>query len=115
MAERLTGPECPAYLAGKLRERWDVLAPPLIRSGALDELSADLLAKYILAENEYLKVSSLLQAAINGDRDAGAEPDPDEAKNWAAVQDKLIKQILALGAELGITPRSRRSRGILNR
>ena len=115
MAERLTGPECPAYLAGKLRERWDVLAPPLIRSGALDELSADLLAKYILAENEYLKVSSLLQAAINGDRDAGTEPDPDEAKNWAAVQDKLIKQILALGAELGITPRSRRSRGILNR
>lgn len=115
MAERLTGPECPAYLAGKLRERWDVLAPPLIRSGALDELSADLLAKYILAENEYLKVSSLLQAAISGDKDSGAEPDPDEAKNWAAVQDKLIKQILALGAELGITPRSRRSRGILNR
>lgn len=106
---------CPAYLAGSLRDRWNVLAPPLISAGALDELSADLLAKYILAENEYLKVSSLLQTAINGDKDAGVEPDADEAKNWAAVQDKLIKQILALGAELGITPRARRSRGIVRR
>ena len=111
----MTEISCPTYLAGSLRDRWNVLAPPLISAGTLDELSVDLLAKYILAENEYLKVSSLLQTAINGDKDAGVEPDADEAKNWAAVQDKLIKQILALGAELGITPRARRSRGIVRR
>ena len=98
-------PACPAYLAGSLRDRWDVLAPPLIRAGVIDALSADILAKYILAENEYLQISNLVQSAIR-------DEDGDAASSWIAAQDRLTKQILALGAELGITPRERRSRGI---
>ena len=31
---------------------------------------------------------------------------------WIAAQDKLTKQILALGAELGINPGARRARGL---
>lgn len=98
-------PECPAYLAGALRERWDQLAPKLAASGMLEDSNADLLAKYILAENEYLRVSGFVQDALN-------VKDGDEANKWLAAQDRLTKQILALGGELGLTPRSRRARGI---
>lgn len=96
---------CPAYLAGTLRARWEELAPELQRLGTLDALNADLLGKFILAENEYLRVSSLVQECIaRGDADAGGK--------WIAAQDRLTKQILTLGAELGITPTARRARGL---
>lgn len=96
---------CPAYLAGTLARRWEELAPELQRLGTLDALNADLLGKYILAENEYLRISSLVQTAI-------ADGDADTGGKWIAAQDRLTKQILQLGAELGITPRARRARGL---
>lgn len=74
--------------------------------GSLDDLTVDLAAKYILAENEYLKISDLVQEAIR----AG---DSDAAGKWINAQDKLTKQILQLGAALGITPDARRTRGLL--
>lgn len=98
-------PGCPVYLAGSLAARYAQLAPELVRLGTLDALNVDIAGKYILAENEYLKVSALVQEAIaNG---AG-----DDATKWIGVQDKLTKQILTLGAELGITPSARRARGL---
>ena len=96
---------CPTYLAGNLARRWEELAPELQRLGTLDALNADLLGKYILAENEYLRISALVQEAI-------ARADGDDAGKWIAAQDRLTKQILSLGAELGITPRARRARGL---
>lgn len=96
---------CPSYLAGGLARRWAELTPVLQKLGTLDDLTADLAAKYILAENEYLKISSLVQDAI-------AKCEADEAGKWIAAQDKLSKQILQLGAELGITPKARRERGL---
>lgn len=96
---------CPSYLVGMLARRWDGLAPELQKLGTLDDLNVDLAAKYILAENEYLRISSLVQDAI-------ARGEPDDAGKWIAAQDKLMRQILALGAELGITPAARRARGL---
>lgn len=96
---------CPAYLAGNLARRWDEIAPELQRLGTLDTLNADLLGKFILAENEYLRVSSLVQECI-------AMNDADAGGKWIAAQDKLTKQILQLGGELGITPTARRARGL---
>ena len=97
---------CPVYLAGTLRERWEQLAPKLSKMGTLDALNADLAAKYILAENEYLKVSNHVQESIqSGDADA--------AGKWLAAQDRLTKQILSLGAELGLNPSARRARGLI--
>ena len=106
MADRTFSPlPCPAYMGGALVKRWDELAPELQRLGTLDALSIDLAGKYILAENEYLRVSALVQKAIE-------RGDGDEAAKWIGVQDKLTKQILTLGAELGITPSARRARGL---
>lgn len=96
---------CPSYLGGSLARRWEELAPELQRLGTLDALNADICGKYILAENEYLRVSALVQESI-------ARGDGDEATKWIGVQDKLTKQILALGSELGITPTARRARGL---
>ena len=98
--------EAPGYLTGPLRERYDLLAPTLCAMGTLDELSAELLAKYVLAENEYLRVSTLLQNALG-------RGDGEDTNRWLAAQDKLTKQILALGEELGITPRARKARGLI--
>ena len=106
MADKHTPPSCPAYLAGTLRDRWEQLAPELAAFGSLDDLNADLLAKYILAENEYLQISKLVQDAIKAES-------ADDADKWLNAQAKLTKQILALGAELGLTPRARRARGIV--
>lgn len=96
---------CPAYLVGALRQRWDSLAPQLQAMGALDALNADLLAKYILAENEYLRISDLVQTSIS-------RGDAEEAGKWLNAQDRLTRQILTLSDELGLTPSGRRSRGI---
>lgn len=96
---------CPGYLDGALRERWNALAPELERMGTLDALNADLAAKYILAENEYLRVSALVQGAIS-------RGDGEESNRWLQAQDRLTKQILALGAELGLTAKARRSLGL---
>lgn len=96
---------CPSYLGGTLARRWEELAPELQRLGTLDALNTDIAGKYILAENEYLKVSALVQEAIG-------RGDGDEATKWIGVQDKLTKQILVLGSELGITPTARRARGL---
>lgn len=97
---------CPAYLDGTLRQRWEALAPQLSAMGTLDELNADLAAKYILAENEYLRVSNLVQGAIS-------RGDPDDSNKWLAAQDRLTKQILTLGEELGLTPKARKTRGLI--
>lgn len=84
------------------------MAPKLAADGTLADLNADLLAKYILAENEYLRVSNLAQNAIT-------RGDGDDANKWLMAQDRLTKQILALGAELGINPKARSARGLSRR
>ena len=96
---------CPAYLAGTLARRWEALAPELQRLGTLDALNVDIAGKYILAENEYTKISAMVQQAL-------VDEDADAAVKWINAQDRITKQILQLGAELGITPKARRDRGL---
>lgn len=99
-------PPMPVYLAGSLAARWNELAPELSTMGSLDDLNADVLAKYILAENNYLAVSNKVQDALK----AG---DAEETGKWLAAQDRLTKQILTLADELGLTPKARRARGLI--
>lgn len=98
-------PGAPAWLAGSLRDRWAELAPVFYRMGTLSELEAGTLARYILAENNYLQVSNYVQGAITA-------ADPEDAAKWLLAQDRLTKQILTLGDELGLTPKARRARGL---
>lgn len=104
MAKSIPSP--PPYLDAALRDRFEALAPALAAMGTLTSLDVDALARYVLSENEYLRVSRLtLQAIQNGDA--------ADADKWASVQDRLLKQCMAAGAEFGLTPSSRRARGLL--
>ena len=97
-------PPAPGWLAGSLRARWDELAPIFWRMGTLSELEVNTLARYILAENNYLQVSNFLQNAL-------AAGDAEDANKWLSAQDRLIKQILTLGEALGLTAEKRKSLG----
>lgn len=99
-------PSPPEYLSGSLRHRFEELAPKLTALGTLTEFEADLLAKYIISENNYLQISNQVQRALT----AG---DSEEAGKWINAQDKLTKQILTISAELGLTTASRKARGII--
>lgn len=104
MSKVQTHPAAPAWLAGSLRARWEELAPTFWRMGTLSELETGVLARYIVAENNYLQVSNLLQQALgSGDGDA--------ANKWLSAQDRLTKQILTLGEALGLTAEKRKAMG----
>lgn len=98
-------PSAPAWLAGSLRARWQELAPIFYRMGTLSELETGILARFIVAENNYLQVSNLLQQALS----AG---NGEDANKWLAAQDRLIKQMQALGDSLGLTAEKRKSMGL---
>ena len=104
MSDRL--PTAPTYLEGDLRDRFNALAPDLAAMGTLTALDVDALARYVVSENEYLRVSRLTMQAI-------ARGDAAEADKWASCQDRLLKQVMAAGAEFGLTPSSRRARGLI--
>lgn len=99
-------PSPPSYLDAALRERFNSLAPDLVSMGTLCSLDVDALARYVVSENEYLRVSRLTMSAIS-------KGDAAEADKWASVQDRLLKQCMAAGAEFGLTPSSRRARGLI--
>lgn len=96
----------PVYLDEILQARFDELAPDLAAMGTLTALDVDALARYVLSEYEYLRASRhALQALQRGDA--------AEADKWASVQDRLLRQCMAAGAEFGLTPSSRRARGLI--
>ena len=99
-----TAPEAPAWLAGSLRDRWDELAPVFWQMGTLTELEANTLARYILAENNYLQISNQLQRAL-------ANGDGEDTGRWLGAQDKIIRQIQTLGETLGLTAEKRKAMG----
>ena len=99
-------PAAPGYLEAALKERFEALAPDLAAMGTLTELDVDALARYVVSENEYLRVSRLTMQALN-------HGDSTEADKWASCQDRLLKQCMAAGAEFGLTPSSRRARGLI--
>ena len=62
-------PAAPSYLDQNLRQRWDYLAPLAVARGALSASSVDAFARYIIAEQEYLRaVQRVLQTLRRGPR-----------------------------------------------
>lgn len=100
-------PAAPSYLDAALRDRFNALAPDLAAMGVLTRMDVDALARYVVSENEYLRVSRLAMQAIQ-------RGDAADADKWASVQDRLLKQCMTAGAEFGLTPSSRRARGLIS-
>lgn len=99
-APPVTTLEPPSYLTGVLAEKFRRLAPILIRMGVLTALDADGLARYLIAEQNYLRATNRLTAAMN----AGNTADADK---WSAIQDRFFRQCRAAGTDLGLTVSSR--------
>jgi len=104
MAKTAAAPEAPEWLAGNLRNRWAELAPVFWKMGTLTELEVGILARYIVAENNYLQVSNLLQSSL-------AIRDGEAANKWLSAQDRLIRQMETLGNSLGLTAEKRKAMG----
>ena len=95
----------PAYLPEELTARFEALAPELRAAGLLTSGDVDLLAKYLIAEHEYLRVTNKVTAAIS-------RGDAQDAAAWVGIQDKLLRQCVTAGAEFGLTPSSRHRLGL---
>lgn len=95
-APRAASLEPPKYLTASLSEKFLKLAPALIRMGILSELDGDCLARYLIAESNYLRATNRLTSAMNAGNTA-------EADKWSSMQDRFFKQCRAAGADLGLT------------
>ena len=94
--------EPPDYIsdAPKLVEEFNEIAEKLIALKIMTELDADGLARYLLAKQNYLQYTALLNAAIRKNKVA-------EMATIQTMQDKAFKQVRAAASDLGLTISSR--------
>lgn len=92
----------PDYIADapKLVEEFNEIAEKLLALKILTELDADSLARYLLAKQNYLQYTSLLNSAIRKNKVA-------EMATIQTMQDKAFKQVRAAASDLGLTISSR--------
>lgn len=95
----------PAYLPETMAARFSELAALCVRMGTLTALDVDVLAKYLIAENEYLRITNKVTAALNAGDSASAD-------RWISAQVRIQRESISLAGELGLTAASRRARGI---
>lgn len=90
-------PAPPDYLDQNLVKRWNELAPIAVRKGTLSRNTVDAFARYIIAEQEYLRaVQRVLTALRTGNvTDAGA---------WSMVQDRFFREMQSTGRMFGLSP-----------
>lgn len=92
-------PAAPSYLDQNLRQRWDYLAPLAAARGALSASSVDAFARYIIAEQEYLRaVQRVLQALRTGNT--------SDAATWSQVQDRFFRELQSSAKQFGLSPDS---------
>ena len=94
--------EPPEYIADapKLVAEFNEIAEKLLALKILTELDADSLARYLLAKQNYLHYTSLLNSAIRKNKVA-------EMATIQTMQDKAFKQVRAAASDLGLTISSR--------
>lgn len=90
----------PPYLPESLREKFDEVAKAMTDLGVMTSLDSDGLARYLIAESHYLRMSVRLTAAMN----AG---NVDAAYKLASMQDRFFRQCRAAAGDLGLTVSSR--------
>lgn len=86
----------PSYLSQSLKVKFEALAPILIRMGVLTAVDGDGLARYLISEQNYLRATNRLTAAMNTGNTA-------ESDKWSAIQDRFFRQCRSAGSDLGLT------------
>ena len=90
-------PAAPGYLDQNLRQRWDELAPTAAAGGHLTAATADAFARYIIAEQEYLRAVQRVLAALR-------IGNTSDAAQWSQVQDRFFRELQATGKMFGLSP-----------
>ncbi len=90
----------PSWLPASLREDYKTVAKQLIALGIFSDLDADVLGRYLMAQESYLQASDHLGEAL----DRG---DPESVAEWGQIQDRFFKQATTSAKELGLTVSSR--------
>ena len=104
----------PAFLLKKEREKFEELAKQLIELKIMSNLDCDVLARYIRAETEYIKVTKQLQKIkFLPDKKSMVTEDAQLADQYAQynylskIQNRLMKACNENARELGLTISSR--------
>lgn len=90
----------PKYLSGSLITQFNNMAPILEKMGVLSSVDADVLARYLLARQQYVSATNFLNAALKAGNVATAD-------KWSAIQDRFFKQCRACGEDLGLSVSAR--------
>lgn len=104
----------PAYLTKKEKEKFNEIAQQLIEIGIMTNLDCDVLARYIRADSEYLKLTKQLsKIKFTPDRKSAVSEDEQIANQYGEygylqkLQTKAAKQCSDCARELGLTISSR--------
>lgn len=92
-------PDPPDYLDQGLVKRWNELAPIAARNGSLTRKTADAFARYIIAEQEYLRA---VQRVLNALRTGNVT----DAGQWSMVQDRFFREMTTTSKLFGLSPDS---------
>ena len=88
----------PAYLSKELIPNFEYIANQLADIGIMTNLDCEVLARYVMLENQFQQISSkLLQLNI----------DDEEYYKFCNLQEKIFKQVRQVGNDLGLSISSR--------
>jgi P27 family predicted phage terminase small subunit len=90
--------QAPSYLPDELKVIFDRIAEQLVKLNIMSDLDCEALARFLVAENEYQRVSvRLMKMRSFGDR----------YMDLLKIQEKLFKQARASASDLGLSISSR--------
>ncbi len=98
----LTDVKPPSYLTAKQKKDFNVIAEKLLHVGIISELDEDTLARYLVAQDQYLETLKLYKKMM---RDC--PEDIDTLDKISRMQDRYAKQCRTLSTDLGMTITSR--------
>jgi P27 family predicted phage terminase small subunit len=88
----------PSYLSKELIPNFEYIANQLVDIGIMTNLDCEVLARYVMLENQFQQISSkLLQLNI----------DDEEYYKFCNLQEKIFKQVRQVGNDLGLSISSR--------
>ena len=88
----------PSYLKKELIPHFNYIAGQLIEIGIMTNLDCEVLARYIILENQFQQISTKLM---------NLDIDDEDYFKFCTLQDKIFKQVRQVGNDLGLSISSR--------
>lgn len=94
--------EAPNYLTKKQKDEFKKISDKLVDIGIMSELDEDILARYLIAKDNYIHFTKLLKKTLKDDKATITD-----IKDCAKLQDEALKQCNTCAERLGLTITSR--------